>query len=452
MSDIDRTPLLRPLQETSSRYYVVLAVAVLATLAFLVTWLLELTGGHMMNLENWGTGGGVPWGLDIGAFAWWVGIAHGGIAISAAARLLDMDEFKPVSRIAELLTLLALTMAVSHIVFDIGRPDRIFNTVIYHPMESPLLWDVTIISTYFGMSFVYLFMSMREDIYNLRGEGLLPERWMPAYDFVLFNYQETEREKEQQMLWWLALGVLLMVPMLSGGVIPWLFGLLGSQSGWFGAVQGISFLTAALASAIAAVVLIAAAVRYAHGWQAVIEDEIFVDLGKVLSVLLLAYLWVTLHEVVTGGFAAPTQEAAVENALVAGVYSVPFWLAMSGLVVAAAYFGGQWLSGRFSLPGTLVMSVVALAAILTKKTLFVVAGLAFPSLMYPVGQYFPSPAEWMHLVGTLAITGLAYLVFAKVFPLLPIIELEAMREATTLGSEPGEQASTATDGGEEVTD
>lgn len=457
MSTVDRERLLQPLTETSIRYYAVLAVAVLSTLAFVVTYVMELTGGHMMNLDNWGTGGGVPWGLDIGAFAWWVGIAHGGIAISAAARLLDKDEFKPITRIAELLTLLALAMAVAHIVFDIGRPDRIFNTVLYHPFESPLLWDVTIISTYFGMSFVYLFMSMREDVHELRQAGLLPDRWNPIYEFVLIDYSEAEREKERQMLWWLALGVLLMVPMLSGGVVPWLFGLLGSQPGWFGAVQGISFLTAALATAMAAVILIGAAVRYAYGWQDVIPDEIFDDLGKALTVLLLAYLWVTLHEVVTGGFAAPNQEAAVEQALTAGQYALPFWFAVAGMVVAALYLGAQWLSRWHSLAGTLLVSVVALAAILTKKTLFVVAALAHPSLLYPVGQYVPAASEWMNLVGTLAITLLGYLVFAKIFPLLPITELEAMEgqamtDHTTdeTGSKPA-PAATA-NGGEEVSD
>jgi molybdopterin-containing oxidoreductase family membrane subunit len=455
MSTRDRERLLKPLTTTTARYYGLLTVALLATLAFAGVYVMELTGGHLTNLDNWGTAGGVPWGLDIGAFAWWVGIAHGGIAISAFARLLDRDRFKPITRIAELLTLLALSMAVAHIVFDIGRPDRIFNTILYAPFESPLLWDVTIISTYFGMSFVYLFMSMRDDIYELRQDGLLPERWNLLYDVVLLNYKESEREKEQQMLWWLALGILLMIPMLSGGVVPWLFGLLGSQPGWFGAVQGISFLTAALASAMAAVVLIAAAVRYAYGWEDVIRDDLFEDLGKAVTVLLLAYLWVTLHEVVTGGFAAPNQEAAVEHALTAGPYALPFWLAIAGMAVAAVYLGGQWLSEWHSLAGTIFVSLVALAAILTKKTLFVVAALAYPSLMYPVGTYVPAFAEWMNLVGTLSMTLLGYLVFAKIFPLVPISELET-REANTMTENPTDpptaQPTTATDGGQEVSE
>ncbi len=120
------------------------------------------------GLSDWGTGGGATWGLYIGAFIWWVGIAHGGIILSAAVRLLGMDRYMPVARLAEMLTLAGLSAAGFYVIVHMGRPDRMVTSVIghYHITinNSPLVWDVTVITAYFVLTATYLGLTLRYDV------------------------------------------------------------------------------------------------------------------------------------------------------------------------------------------------------------------------------------------------------------------------------------------------
>ncbi|MGK2230425.1 MAG: Ni/Fe-hydrogenase subunit HybB-like protein, partial [Methanobacteriota archaeon] len=85
--DAEPEDLVRPMRKPGKKYMIVGALATVGFLIFAVAYGFQLENGlAVTNLSDWGSGGGVTWGLYIGSFVWWVGIAHGGILVSAAAR------------------------------------------------------------------------------------------------------------------------------------------------------------------------------------------------------------------------------------------------------------------------------------------------------------------------------------------------------------------------------
>lgn len=244
-------------------------------------WAFQLRHGLVVtNLADWGYVGGIPWGFYVGSFIWWVGIAHGGIIVSAAVRLFRMETFKPVARLAELLTLAALANAGIYVVVHLGRPDRVVSSILPNLPQtirtSPLAWDVVVIILYFVLTATYLTLTIRSDLYRLRSR--LPRVAKPLYRLLLVGHRPSEGRKAERMAWWLALGLIILPPFsLHGGVIPWLFALLPGQPGWFGPVQGPQFLAAALASALGAVTLLAYVFRRVYRWQQLIGDRVARD-------------------------------------------------------------------------------------------------------------------------------------------------------------------------------
>lgn len=418
--------ILRPIKSTNTRYYVLLAVLLAGLAWFVYAWYVQLTQGlQVTGLRDWGANAGVPWGLYIGAFAWWVGVAHGGIAISAAVRVLKLERFKPIARIAEVLTIAALMMASLAIVFDLGRPDRILNTIIYWPgrvQESPLSWDVAAISVYFILSLTYFVLTLRDDIIAVREQ--LPAKWAPIYKAITLGYSPDESKEMDRLAWWLAVAVLALVALLSGGVVPWLFGLMGAQPGWFGPFAGPKMLVEALTSAIAIVAVVAAVLRYAYGWQEIIPDAIFQDLGKALIVFGLGTLWIMLHYALTGLYFSPE---AVESVTQATLSSFSFQLVVAGVALSTMWFIAQTLQPRlFTVLRTVVASAVLASAIFLEKVLFVVEGLLHPtipplSVLYPAGTYTPTWVELSLVAGTLVLVAL---IFAVVSKIIPLVELE----------------------------
>lgn len=429
-----RTPsaddIVRPMQQTTKKYYLIFAVASALALVWFALWGVQLDRGlAVTNLGDWGSAGGVTWGLYIGAFIWWVGIAHGGIILSAAVRLFGMKRYLPVARLAELLTIGALSMAGFYIVIHVGRPDRLVTSVVQaYPItvhQSPLVWDVTVITLYMVMTLTYLGLTLRYDLTRLRSD--LPSRFEPLYKMATIGYTEAEDEIVERMVWWLALGIIVMAPLLlHGGVIPWLFALLPSMPGWQGAIQGPQFLTIALTSAIAGVIILALTLRRVYDWYHILTDDVIRGLTLWLGLFSLLFIWLQLQQVITGVFAAPLDQRAVTAAKIG---TPAYQFAIGVVVLALAYIFAQAVKPHlFSVRRSLAASFLVLAGTLTEKVLFVFEGLEYPTFdmyRYTPGHYFPSPIELASLVGTISLTVLFFMVILKLFP---VIELHAIEE------------------------
>jgi len=430
VTGVDRETLVRPIQTFTKRYLAALAVAFGLIGVWLFFYVQQLQHGLIVtNLADWGSGGGVPWGLYIGAFIWWVGIAHGGIILSAAVRLLGMDTYQPVARLAELLTIAALTCAGVFILIHVGRPDRLVTSVLpawpTRVQWSPLMWDVTVITAYFVLTATYLALTIRYDVHRLRDR--LPNVLEPVYRVITVGYTEKEDQVVERMVWWIAFAIIIMAPLLlHGGVIPWLFSLLPSMAGWHGGVQGPSFLSIALTSAVSGIIIISAAFRYAYGWDELIPDTVFQGLAKWLGFFSLIFLWLQLQQVITGIFAAPT---TLQHATEVKIATPLYWVAIGLVALAMLYaFATSLRPELYDIRVLVGMSVAVLFGTLAEKVLFVVEGLQhahFDLYAGVPGAYIPSPVEISAVLGTVGIVVLFFLVVSKV---IPVVELHAIED------------------------
>ncbi|WIV66742.1 NrfD/PsrC family molybdoenzyme membrane anchor subunit [Natrialbaceae archaeon AArc-T1-2] len=425
--------ILRPIKHTSKRYYALFILAAAAFGAFSVGWGIQLSEGMVVTgLSDWGSGGGVTWGLYIGAFIWWVGIAHGGIILSAAVRLLGMDRYMPVARLAEMLTLAGLSAAGLYIVVHVGRPDRIVTSVIPAYLTtvqtSPLVWDMTVITLYFVMTATYLFLTLRYDVTRLRDQ--LPNHFEPIYKIITIGYTKKEDEIIERMVWWLAAAIIILAPLLlHGGVIPWLFALLPSMPGWFSAVQGPQFLTIALTSAISGVIIASYAFRRSYGWEHIITDDIFRGLTLWLGFFSLLFIWLQLQQVISGTFHPTTDHAQVTEAMI--MHPVYQFAIVTVFIVLVYTFVQGIRPSVFSIRRSLVAAVGVLTATLWEKILFVVEGLMYPTFdLYTAvpGEYFPSLIEMVSVLGTIGLVTLIFMIFAKIVPVVELHAIEHLQE------------------------
>ena len=429
-AEITRDDLVRPIHQTSKKYFIMFGAAAIVALLFFAAWGWQLSEGlAVTGLSDWGSGGGVTWGLYIGAFIWWVGIAHGGIILSAAVRLLGMKRYQPVARLAELLTIGALMMAGLYIVIHVGRPDRVVTSIIAAYPDtvhtSPLVWDVTVITLYFVMTATYLGLTLRYDLHHLRDR--LPDRFEPLYKVMTIGYSEKEDAVVERMVWWLALGIIILAPLLlHGGVIPWLFALIPSMPGWYGAVQGPQFLTIALTSAISGVIILSYAFRGAYDWEHILTDDVFRGLTLWLGFFALLFLWLQLQQIITGVYAPSLDTGAATSAKLA---SPIYWFAIGLVALTLAYIFAQAIRPSvFTKRRSVIGSVAVLTGTLVEKVFFVIEGLMYPTFsIYQAtpGSYVPSLIEIASVAGTVALVTIFFLVVAKV---IPVVELHVITD------------------------
>ncbi|MBI2831735.1 MAG: polysulfide reductase NrfD [Chloroflexi bacterium] len=414
--------LLRPMLQTSPLFYVFCGILLTIIIWFAYAWYIQLT--HGLGVTAMRTPVGAAWGVYIASFVFFASMAHGGMAVSASVRLLKLRRLLPVARMGEVLTAVCLMMAGLSIVIDMGRPDRAFSMLFYWPqrvVSSPLSWDMTVIILYFTLSASYLWLTMRSDL--LHCEKRFSRRGI-IYRLLLIGYQPGEKERVDRLAWWLSIAIVFLIVMLSGGVIPWIFGLMSSRPGWFSALAGPYFLTAAIASSIAAVILVAGILRKVYHWQEHIDPAIFKGLSVFLGVVSLFYMYLTYAEQITMRYAAPEAETMVSEMLLQGELAPLYWgMLILGFIVPSLMLIIQAMRpGWFSITRTVLASGVIIAAFWLKRFFIVVPSLLRPLLPFPTGTYQPTWIEWSILAGTFAIAVLIYTLYLKILPIMELGE------------------------------
>jgi Ni/Fe-hydrogenase subunit HybB-like protein len=322
------------------------------------------------------------------------------------------------------LTVISIMMAGLSISIDMGRPDRIFNIILYWPQRvatSPLSWDVTVIIIYFTLSTCFLWLTLRQDMAHLAKR--FPKLGL-IYKPLLLGYKPGEEEKIERMAWWLSLTICFLIVMLSGGVVAWIFGLLPSRPGWYSAMMGPYFLTAAISSAIAAVMVVAGVIRKALGWEKEIKAEVFSSLGTFLGIVTFAYMYLVFTEQLTNTYAGPLSEFMVSEMMLTGQFAPVFWpMIIFGFITPATYLCAQAIFPRIrSANRSLLAAAIILVAFWVKRFLIVVPSLLRPLLPFPSGTYAPSWVEWSVVAGTFAASALLFMVFIKIFPIMEVVE------------------------------
>ena len=124
------------------------------------------------GIGTWGLNKTVDWAWDITNFVWWVGIGHAGTLISAVLLLFRQKWRMAINRSAEAMTIFAVIMAAIFPGIHMGRiwvsywvlplPNQFGS--LWVNFNSPLLWDVFAISTYFSVSLVFWYIGLIPDL------------------------------------------------------------------------------------------------------------------------------------------------------------------------------------------------------------------------------------------------------------------------------------------------
>ena len=405
-------------------------------------WLRRLTGLSMAITVIWAiacfrlvseghtllgtTSYGVVWGITVANIIHVIGISHVGIAVSATVRILKLERYRNVARLAEMMTLVSLIIAVINIGLDVGRPERfLFATLLHGRWHAPMVWSATVISLYFLSSGVYLYLSMRRDLWIL---SRMEIRFQRLYVWLSRGYQDTEEERQRhdRVMFWLAIALMpIMISVHS--VYGLFFGLLSAKAGWYNPLQPPYFVLGAVVSGFSALIVVMALLRRLFDWRDLLVDRTFRVFGAFLAFMIFLYLYFITSEHLTAQYAAPSAERAVSSMLLWGPYAGLFWTTVIGGLAAmlVLLFLQSVRSGPVNVRLITASAAVVNVAMLVKRMLLVLPAqqhLPLP-LPMPMAGYQPTVIEWVTTLGTYFAGGLLFAGLLRLFPMveLPIV-------------------------------
>jgi molybdopterin-containing oxidoreductase family membrane subunit len=368
----------------------------------------------------------VSWGMYISTFVFFVASSLIGMLISAVLGMIGMKWITPITRIAEIIAVAFSAVAGLVIVSDMGRPDRLLNVFIYGRFQSPILWDVTVVTVYFLLSFLLFLIPMIPDISIIYQKKINIPKWVRlAYKYLSFSWSNLP-EQNDIIRRVVKILLLLIIPTALSihTVTSWLFAVT-HRPGWDSTIFGPYFVSGAFVAGAAAVIIAMFVFVKNYKLHEYITEKHFNNMGKLLVLVSFVYLYFNINEYLVPGYKLKTADAIHLHDLFVGENALLFWMVqLGGLIIPIILMLFRRM--RKPLP-LLIIAIAIFVAAWFKRYLIVVPTMENPFL--PVQHvplnfkiYSPTLVEIAVTMGSFIMVLMIITVLAKFFPVVPIYE------------------------------
>ncbi len=376
----------------------------------------------------------VFWGFYITNLVFWIGISHAGTLISAILRVTSAEWRRPVTRSAEAITVFAISIGGLFPIIHLGRPWLVYfmfpypnSRDLWPNFRSPLLWDIAAITTYLIGSSLYLLLPLIPDLAIVRDLSSGFKRRL--YSLLALGWRGTPQQWHSLQVGIQVMAIVIIPVAISvHTVVSWDFAMT-IQPMWHSTIFGPYFVTGAIYSGIAILLVTMALLRRGLRLQNYLTDLVFNNLALLLLTMTLLWGYFTFAEHLTVWYGNEVSEMAVFWDRVSGQFSALFWtMILLNFVIPVSVL--PFRTGRRPL-GTALVGLSILVGMWLERFLIIYPSLRHPRLAYTVGEYSPTWVEWGILIGSIGMFFFLYFIFVRWAPIVSIWEVREGLERQT---------------------
>ena len=425
--------ILAPLNPPSTGY-----LAAVGCLLSLIAWAAICWTYQMrMGMGVAGIGHPVGWGVYIGNFVFWVGIAHSGTLISAILYLVRSRWRTAVARSAEAMTVFAVMTAGLFPLIHLGRLWVVYYIIPYPSVRqlwpnfmSPLVWDVVAISTYLTVSSIFLFVGMIPDFAAARDRCRVQrgEQHPQTLLYRILSLGWTGsgnqwRHHNRSYLFFAALATPLVVSVHS--VVSWDFAM-SLLPGWHTTIFAPYFVAGAIHSGLAMVLTLLIPLRRLLRLERYITIDHFRSAAETMLVTTLIVGYAYVLEPFIAWYCGIVYEQQFAWWRMAGWMRVVYWsLPVLNVLVPLAFLSYKV---RTNLKALFVISILVNVGMWLERVFIVVGSTSHDFLPHNWGRYWPTWVEVSITLGSFAWFFLLFLLFTKVCPTVAISDVKEDQE------------------------
>jgi len=393
-----------------------------------------------VGIGVWGLNKTVGWAWDITNFVWWVGIGHAGTLISAILLLFRQRWRMSINRAAEAMTIFAVICAASFPLFHMGRLWLGFYWTLPLPnafgslwvnFNSPLLWDVFAISTYFTVSLVFWYMGLIPDFAVIRDRAVRSGDKIRAvvYNALSFGWSGGARTWMRYESVALILAGLSTPLVLSVHTIVSMDFATSVVPGWHTTIFPPYFVAGAIFSGFAMVLTLLIVTRkvfkledYITIYHIELMNIIIIITGSIVGIAYITEFFIAWYGQV------PAEQYAFINRAT-GPYWWAYWSMMTCNVISPQLF---WVKKiRTSIVATFVLSIVVNIGMWFERFVIIVTSLHRDYLPSSWAMFYPTRFDVGQYLFTFGLFFTAFFLFAKFFPVINMAEVKSIIKSTS---------------------
>ncbi|NVJ47042.1 MAG: polysulfide reductase NrfD [Cytophagia bacterium] len=388
------------------------------------------------GIGMWGLNKTVGWAWDITNFVWWVGIGHAGTLISAVLLLFRQKWRMAINRASEAMTIFAVICAAQFPILHMGRPwlgaywalplPNTFGS-LWVNFNSPLLWDVFAISTYFSVSLVFWYLGLVPDFATIRdrAEGIRKK----IYGALSLGWDGAAKtwsryESVSLILAGLATPLVLSVHTIvsfdfATSVIP----------GWHTTIFPPYFVAGAIFSGFAMVLTLMLVTRAVFKLQDYITLEhielmniVIIVTGSIVGIAYITEFFIAWYSGV------PAEQYAFYNRM-QGPYWWAYWSMMTCNVISPQLFWFKKI--RTSIAATFILSIIVNIGMWFERFVIIVTSLHRDFLPSSWAMFYPTVYDMGVYLFTFGLFFTCFFLFAKFFPVINMAEVKSIVKSSS---------------------
>jgi Ni/Fe-hydrogenase subunit HybB-like protein len=424
--------VLRPVENKPTKaWWIGFTVASLGALL----WVVAVSYTFWFGIGAWGLNKTVGWAWDITGFVWWVGIGHAGTLISAVLLLFRQNWRNSINRSAEAMTIFAVICAATYIVAHMGRPWMAVYSLplpnqygsLWVNFNSPLIWDVFAISTYFSVSLVFWYTGLLPDIATIRDRAT---GWtQKIYSVLSFGWTGSVKTWQRFETVSLILAGISTPLVLSVHTIVSMDFATSLEPGWHTTIFPPYFVAGAIFSGFAMVQTLLLVARKVLGLENYITmfhiesmNKIIILTGSIVGVAYLTEFFIAWYSGVEY-----EQYAFINRAT--GPYWWAYWSMMSCNVISPQLF---WVKKwRTSIPFSWVLSIVVNIGMWFERFVIIVTSLHRDYIPSSWAMFYPTWVEVSIFIGSIGVFFTLFLLFIRVLPSVAMAEVKLLLKGSS---------------------
>jgi molybdopterin-containing oxidoreductase family membrane subunit len=397
-------------------------LAAIVALGFYALYV-QIADGHIVT----GMRDNVVWGIYIVNFIFFMGVSYAGALISGTLHLFRAEWRKPINRIAEFITIIALLIGPCYILLCIGRLDRLYYLVIFGRIQSPITWDVIAISTDIFGCVIFLYLALLRDIAAIRDfkDMRLPKWKRRLYTWLALGYTGTEEQRQRlHKATDIMAAMVIAIAVIVYSVLAWIFSVT-LQPGWHSTIFGPYFVIAAVFSGTGVMIVVMWLFRKLYHLERYITRKHFVNVGVLMLILAALFGYFTFSDYLTKWYGSERNDELLINLLFDEYYWLFILSNYVGVLLPMVVVGIKKLR---TINNITISAVIVILALWVNRYLIVVPTLESPYLPIQDSRsewlfYNSTWVEWTLTAAGVAFFALAFTIASKFIPIINVSEL-----------------------------
>ncbi len=370
----------------SGKYTVTIGLLALLTVVGVAAGVHSIYAGHE---HTYGVSRGVPWGILIAAYVFFVVTSTGLCIVSSVGHVFGFENFNPIAKRAVFMSIGTIVAGFLVIAFEIENSWRMpVGNVIGANPTSNIWW----MGTLYG---AYLFFMMIEFVMLQKNNHKV------ATAFGLAG---------------------LLTGVVAHSNLGAVFGLLNGREFWHGPYMPIYFITSAAMSGCVAIIFFTYLAYKFNGWKMSEQMKKSMEsVAKMGALMMAIIIFFTSWKMITGVTGHPPGKYEAMMALLTGPYALNFWVGEVALGMIIPFVIIMAVKGR-NMNALFIASVAGMIGIFFMRYDLVIVGQLVPAFHgmglvdYPeLYTYMPTLHENLVVLGGIAFCGLTFFMGERLF-------------------------------------